>query len=115
MTVVVLRLGDDELRLNALTTALRARARWRWFHWEFDAGDRDVRVRGHIRATPDDFVGLTYYDPPGGTHQCLNSKVAACEVVVERRGRPPLTLRTGARAAFEILTDERDHGVSLVV
>ena len=51
-------------------------------------------VRGHFSATPTDLVGLTYYDPPGGTHQCLNSKVAACTIVVERRGRPPRTLST---------------------
>ena len=115
LTLLVLRLGADELRLNGIGTALRSRARWRWFRWDFDTRHGDVRVHGHFSATPTDFVGLTYYDPPGGTHQCLNSKVAACEVVVERRGRPPRTLATAGRAAFEILTDAGDHGIPIVV
>jgi len=115
LTLLVLRLGDDEIRLNAITTALRARGDWRWFRWDFDSSDGDVGVRGHMTATPADFVGLTYYNPPGGTHQCLNSKIAACEITVERRGRPPRTLRTRGRAAFEILTDARDHGIPIVV
>ena len=132
LTLLVLRLGDDEIRLNGLATALRSRGGWRWFRWDFDssegwssrchaarrlraASDGDTRVRGHMTATPADFVGLTYYNPPGGTHQCLNSKVASCEVTVERRGRPARTLRTAGRAAFEILTDAHDHGIPIVV
>lgn len=115
MTLLVLRLGGDEIRLNALSTALRARGGWRWFRWDFDSSEKDVRVSGHMTATPADFVGLTYSNPPGGTHQCLNSKIAACEVTVERRGHPPRTLRTIGRAAFEILTDAADHGIPIVV
>jgi hypothetical protein len=115
MTLLALRLGDEEIRLNGLGTSLRARAHWEWFHWSFATGDRACRVHGSIRANPDDFVGLTYYDPPGGTHQCINSKIAACEITVERPGRPPQTLRTSGRAAFEILTDADDHGVRVVV
>jgi len=41
---------------------------------------------------------------PGGTHTCLNSKLAACEVTLERSGEPPVTLTTRHRAAFEILS-----------
>lgn len=115
LTLLVLRLGDDEIRLNGIATALRARGSWRWFHWDFDSSEGDVRVHGHMNATPADFVGLTYYNPPGGTHQCLNSKVAACEITVERRGRPSRTLRTAGRAAFEILTDAADHGIPIIV
>jgi hypothetical protein len=33
---------------------------------------------------------------------------------VERPGRPSRTLKTGHRAAFEILTDRADHGVAIV-
>lgn len=115
MTLLVLRIGDDEIHLNALSTALRARGEWRWFRWDFDSSAGDARVAGHLSATPADFIGLTYYNPPGGTHQCLNSKVAACELTVERRGHPTRTLRTAGRAAFEILTDAADHGIPIVV
>ena len=57
------------------------------------------------------FVGLTYNNPPGGTKTCLNTKLAACELTVERTGQAPRTLTTSHRAAFEILTDRQDHGV----
>ena len=49
-------------------------------------------------------MSLTYYNPPGGDHTCLNSKLAACEVTLERPREPPVTLTTRYRAAFEILT-----------
>jgi hypothetical protein len=70
-------------------------------------------MTGHLHAPREAFVGLTYYNPPGGSHTCLNSKMAACEVTLERPNRPPLTLQTRHRAAFEILTDDPRHGVPL--
>jgi len=115
LTLLVLRLGDQEFRLNDLATAFRSTGRWSYFRWEFDARRADVRIRGHLSAMRDTFVGLTYGNPPGGSHQCLNSKLAACELVLERRGHPPLELKTASRAAFEILTDDHDHGVPIVV
>ena len=74
---------------------------------------RGVRIHGRMHAQREDFVALTYYNPPGGSHTCLNSKVAACELTLERAGQPPLTLSTQHRAAFEILTDDTHHGVPL--
>lgn len=115
MTIMVLRVGDEEYALNTLGTALKAKGSWNYFDWRFDSCRDDVRVHGRIHAQRADFVGLTYYNPPGGDHLCLNSKIAACELTLERRGQPPLVLRTKSRAAFEILTDERGHGVPVVV
>ena len=60
-------------------------------------------------------MALTYGNPPGGDKTCLNCKIAACELVLERPGAPPVELRTRHRAAFEILTGARDHGVPVVV
>ena len=84
------------------------------FDWRFDARDDRacVRICGHFHAKSADFVGLTYYNPPGGSHTCLNSKIAACEVTLERANGSPLTLATQHRAAFEILTDDTGHGVA---
>ncbi len=69
-----------------------------------------MRIRGKITASPDDFVALRYGNPPGGEKICLNSKLAACEMVVEREGRAPRRLATKHRAAFEILRDEAPAG-----
>lgn len=114
LTILVLRVGGEEYRLNELARSFLAKGGWRYFDWRFDATVKDVRIRGRIHARPQDFVGLTYYNPPGGHHICLNSKLAACELTLERKGRAPLVLRTAHRAAFEILTDDTAHGVPVV-
>jgi len=114
LTILVLRIGSEEYRLNTISRAFAARGGWRYFKWDFDTAASGVRVHGHIVAAAMNFVGLTYYNPPGGSHTCLNSKIAACELTLERAGLPPLTLRTNRRAAFEILTDDTGHGVPVV-
>jgi hypothetical protein len=116
LTIIVLRVQGQDYHLNSLMQSYRAQGRWQFFDWHFDSKDArtGVRISGRIHAAPDDFVGLTYFNPPGGSHTCLNSKVAACELTLERPGMPALTLTTKCRAAFEILTDDRDHGVAVV-
>jgi hypothetical protein len=51
-------------------------------------------------------VALPYYDPPGNTKTCLNSKLARCDLRVERTGLPARTMSTSSRAAFEILSND---------
>ncbi|MCC2637097.1 MAG: hypothetical protein K0Q68_816 [Moraxellaceae bacterium] len=114
LTILVLRVGQEEYRLNGLARSFGANGSWRYFDWQFDSTLRDVRIHGRIHAQAQDFVGLTYYNPPGGSHTCLNSKIAACELTLERKGREPLQLRTAHRAAFEILTDDTAHGIPVV-
>jgi len=104
MTIVCLRFGGHDYRLNSRLQPLLARGAWKDCDWRFDTAQAGVRIHGRVHATPDDFVSLTYYNPPGGTHTCLNSKLAACEVTLERTGEPSVTLATRHRAAFEILT-----------
>ncbi|MBL8488285.1 MAG: hypothetical protein JNK22_14475 [Rhodocyclaceae bacterium] len=115
MTLLVLRLDGREHALNGIGQALRARGRYRYFEWEFDSAGPRARIRGRIHAPGEHFVALTYGNPPGGDKTCLNCKIAACELVLERPGAPPVELRTRHRAAFEILTGARDHGVPVVV
>jgi len=104
MTIVCLRFGGHDYRLNSALQLFRAKGAWKDCDWRFDSAQAGVRIHGRIHAAPEDFVSLTYYNPPGGTHTCLNSKLAACEVTLERAGEPPVTLTTRHRAAFEILT-----------
>jgi hypothetical protein len=104
MTIVCLRFGGHDYRLNSGPQLIRAKGAWQGFDWHFDSAQAGVRIHGCMHAAPDDFVSLTYYNPPGGTHTCLNSKLAACELTLERSGERPVTLTTRHRAAFEILT-----------
>ena len=59
-------------------------------------------------------MGLKYYNPPGGMKYCLNSKIAGCTLRVTdfATGRTE-TLRAANRAAFEILTDDTNHGIDI--
>jgi hypothetical protein len=106
MTALVLRLDGEELRFSDVPRALRARGRYAPFHWSFETGDRHTRVFGTISAPSWSFVALPYGNPPGGTKTCLNSKLARCDLTVERRGQPPRSLSTASRAAFEMVSDE---------
>jgi len=118
MTVLVLRHRGEELVLNRLGQSLRARASFRYFEWDFATENDQRRVVGRITAPRDSFVGLRYGNPPGGSKHCLNSKLAACELrVTDKRapGKPAEVLTTAHRAAFEILTDDHAHGVTIRV
>jgi len=57
---------------------------------------------------------LPYDNPPGGRKTCLNSKIARCQLTVRLPGRPPRTLTSERRAAFELITDQTDHGVPVL-
>ena len=114
LTVVVLRMQDREIRLNSLVQAFRAQGDFDFPSWRIDSGNSQARVSIHIHAPKSAFVALTYDNPPGGTKTCLNTKLAACELVLEQAGRPKRTLVAKNRAAFEILTERRDHGVPIV-
>ena len=113
LTLLVLRLEEQEFALNTPWQALGAAGRYHLFHWTFDSQSRDVRVSGTISAEPRAFVGLIYQNPPGGTKTCLNTKIASAEITVAERGREPRVLVSTHRAAFEILTDLVDHGVPI--
>ena len=114
LTVLVLRVGGEEYALNGLAQALRARGEVNGFDWRIDSRSPTARVTAHIHAPASAFVGLRYDNPPGGAKTCLNSKLAACELTLERPGHAPLALATKDRAAFEILTDRSDHGIAVV-
>ncbi len=114
LTILTLRLGGETFAFNTITKGLASKGHYDYFRFWFEAGDDDVRVAGNIAAAASDFVGLPYKNPPGGTKTCLNTKIARCDLTIRRRGLPPQTLSSRHRAAFEILTDETDHGVPVV-
>lgn len=114
LTLVVLRVDGEEYALNSLSQAVRSNAKLDFFDWEIDAAARGVRIALRIHAPREAFAGLAYPNPPGGVKTCLNSKLAACELVLERDGCAPLSFSTRHRAAFEILTERSDHGVAML-
>ncbi len=119
MTLLVVRHRGEEIALNGLRQALRARGSFTYFTWHFRSQSDARIVEGTITAPREAFVGLRYANPPGGIKHCLNSKLASCELRITdtRAGASPSieVLSTRHRAAFEIVTDDRDHGVALRV
>jgi hypothetical protein len=116
MTPLVLRHAGREHRLNATRLTLRARSALSYFTWSFATANDDIAIDGTIEAPRWAVVGLRYRNPPGGEKHCLNTKIARCRLVLrDRRSGATETLHTAHRAAFEILTDDRDHGVHVAV
>lgn len=104
MTLIVLRLDGEELRLNTLARAIRARGHYEPFHWSFETANATTHIAGTIAAPAWSFAALPYANPPGGLKTCLNSKLARCDLTVTRKGQLR-TFSTAHRAAFEIVTD----------
>jgi hypothetical protein len=114
ITTLVLRYDQKEVAINSIWQAVRAKASYRYFHWNFDTRNDNVRVQGSIYGPKENFVGLNYYNPPGDSNTCLNSKIASCRLVVQEKGKPERVFETKHRAAFEILTADKDHGVKVI-
>jgi hypothetical protein len=116
LTFLVLRHNGVEYKLNTLTKSYRARGGFRYFDWDFSSENSQVKIEGRISAAAEDFVGLRYYNPPGGIKHCLNTKIAGCKLRVTNMaqgGNNTEILETRSRAAFEILTDDTQHGIKL--
>jgi hypothetical protein len=76
----------------------------------------DLRVEGQIDAPPESIVGWVYADPDGSEHNTANCSIARMTLTVSRTGAPaapPLTLRTGHGAAYELGMRETDHGIAV--
>jgi hypothetical protein len=115
-TPIVFRHGGKEHALNGLLQVVRAHGLFDYFTWRFKSETPKVEVEGIITAPREAFVGLTYYNPPGGTKTCLNSKIASCTLLFKDKEQGTLeTLQAKNRAAFEILTDDAGHGVPITV
>lgn len=112
LTAVVLRVGDEQHTINTVIRTLKNEGRFDYFDWTFAAMGELATITGRIHAPEDHFVALNYLNPPGGIKTCLNTKTAACELKVEYLdGRQPRELSAKHRAAFEILTDDDNHGL----
>jgi hypothetical protein len=114
ITPLVLRHGRKEYALTGLVQAVKARGSFGYFTWEFRSETEEVEIEGVISAPRQAFVGLKYYNPPGGIKHCLNSKIAGCKLRLrDKVAGTNEILETKSRAAFEILTDHHDHGIEI--
>lgn len=114
LTPLVLRHRGQEHALISLPQTFKAKARFGYFDWHFHSENSQVAITGHIHAPKNDIVGLRYYNPPGGIKQCLNSKLANCELtVVDKSTGEREELTAKHRAIFEIFTDDSEHGIEL--
>jgi hypothetical protein len=118
LTPMVLRHRGKDHSFITLPQTLRANGKFHYFDWTFGAQNDEVKIEGRITAPQVDFVGLTYYNPPGGIKHCLNSKLADCQLTVtdKQAGRQE-SLTARHRAAFEIIAepDDHTHGVAIQV
>lgn len=114
LTLLVLRHKGNEYALTGLIQAVRARGSFEYFTWEFKSGTAQVEIAGMISAPRQAFVGLKYYNPPGGVKHCLNSKIASCTLYLKDKvAGTTEVMETKSRAAFEILTDDQSHGIAI--
>jgi hypothetical protein len=97
ITLLVLRHDRQEYALTELAQGIKAYGKFR-----------------EISAPSQAFIGLNYYNPPGGNKYCLNSKIAECRLHFrDKKTGKTDTLDTKHRAAFEILTNDENHGITI--
>ncbi|HEX5967042.1 MAG TPA: hypothetical protein VFY88_01090 [Intrasporangium sp.] len=81
-------------------------------HLSLSGPDR-LSVHVDVGAPRERFVGWSYADPNGDTHDVANCSIADIEVRVVRPGRDELLLRASGTAAYELGMREVDHGIAI--
>ena len=115
-TIFVLHYKGTDILFNSPSAIRKAHVEFPdRFDWRFRADNGRYGAEARLHAPKETFAGLSYRNPPGGNHACLNSKIAACEIRLFEAGRLVDTLKTDHTAAFEVLTDDTDHGVEILV
>ena len=106
LTPIALRHKGQDYNLNKLWGAW-GRASYDFYEWNFRGkGAHGLELKGRIYAQESDFVRLEYFNPPGGSKFCYNSKIAACELELVLPGESRRQkLQSANRCAFEILSD----------
>ncbi len=117
LTLLVLRHEGKEYQFNHLSEWVTNKASFDYFHWEFECKNKNIQIKGKIEAQANDFVGLCYANPSGKHKNCLNTKVASCQLEIKKINQKgmPVALYTKHRCAFEILTNQEEihHGIKI--
>jgi len=113
MTIAVLRHNGKEYLFNSLKRSITNKATYKYFEWEFELNNGTEKLSGKIQTDKQNVVGLNYYNPPGGDKTCLNTKIAAANIRFTKENGELINLNTHNRAAFEILTNDKNHGLKV--
>ncbi len=113
LSLAVLRIGKQEFRFNGLWEAVKNPGTYQFFNWQMQCKHKDLTLSVFMHTDKNDVAGLNYRNPPGGSHTCLNSKVARCDVVLSKGNQVLHKLHSQFGGAFEILTDDDSHGVTV--
>jgi hypothetical protein len=82
--------------------------------WHFAFDGPAGRLHGNVVSEAARTVGLVYDNPTGPPSQCLNSKLARLELVLEPKNSPALRF-VSDRAALEVGQYATDHGIGVVL
>ncbi len=117
LTILVLRHNGEEYQINSFKNWFLNKGAFDYFDWEFECETKTIALKGRIHAAPAAFVGLRYHNPSGGDKNCLNSKIATCELEIKEKTKVgmPQALYSENSCAFEILTNEGEahHGIKI--
>jgi len=117
MTILVLHHNGKEYRLNKVSQWFSNKGSFDYFKWTFECQTKEIQLKGTIEAPTKAFVGLRYYNPSGGSKNCLNSKIASCQLEIKETTQPgmPQALFSEHKCAFELLTNEGEeqHGIKI--
>ncbi len=111
LTLLVLKHKGRTYQLNTIIQGFKSKGSFDdssdIYYWTFVCEDKEVIITGKIEGTEKDFAKLKYYNPPGGTKKCMNSKIASCYITIKEKKDLGFKdeLVSKNRAAFEILSD----------
>lgn len=87
LTFLYLGLDGDDIVLNDLRTAMRARSDYALPAWVFTSRNDRWQVVGSARAHPGRLVQVVYTDPDSSARYCANSEVGGLALEVYRKDR----------------------------
>ena len=111
LNLAVLRVGQEEYRFNGMWQAIKNTGHYQYFNWDMQCKNKDFTLKIAMHTDRQNVAGLNYRNPPGGSHTCLNSKVASVDVVLLKGQQVIHKLHSQYGGAFEILTDDESHGL----
>ncbi len=116
LSFLALNYRGQAITFNSPSSLLKANAHFpNRFEWRLSLDNGSYQADCKVSAKKETFAGLRYRNPPGGEHACLNSKIASSEIRLRQHGKDIDRLRSEFTTAFEVLTDEPDHGVPLLI
>jgi hypothetical protein len=84
-TFLYLSYDGEDIALNELKWALRARSTYEMPMWSFTAHNDEWKVTGAARVAPARIVQVRYDDPDGSQRYCANSEIADLGIELYRR------------------------------